>query len=462
MKRSRRSAPPILLYLGVALVAAALGLAGFGLYQKLRHGGVRLPWQSVAGTEEARPARDPRLPPKPTIHLPVPAPVDTAPPALPDTAAPSAPELPEPTEPQRLSRVQERLETNRILLARIEQTPERLDPGWFANVFQFVPEQTVLQAFYDSLLVLGEQLTVAREQALKAAKEKITRDPKVFLGLARKELYATPQDSARLISEVKGNLAVALFLELKLSDGRLEDADESLFAALFRDLQLAYEGLGKMSEAAGQDPRPWLDERLRVLEAATLDRYLRLARYEAEQAAAAETARPGRRTRAAEVTEPQSPRAIEMNKALDKSLQQLGRLYAEATRTDSLDRERSRESADRAFFVLAMVHRRTGSDLVLSTMAAVNQVQRNSFFRQARESWRRAQMAVARGDNPLATEQYGLALQRYEECLSTAVGPEHDRIAGEQEILQQEVAGWQARLSAAPPAPTSPPTSPGR
>lgn len=460
----RRSAPPILLYLGVVLVAAALGLAGFGLYRQLRQQGLSLPWEEgseSAATEEAQAARNPLLPPKPTFHRPAPVPADTLPSATGDTLGEPLPQsgVEELDQPERLSRVEERLETQRILLARIEQTPQRLDPGWFLAVFQFVPEQSVLQAYYDSLLVLGEQRTAVREQTLKAAKEKITRDPKVFLGLARKELYATPQDSARLVDEGKGNLAVALFLELKLAE-RLEDADESLLAALFRDLQLTYEALGQLAVAAEQDPHPWLVERLRVLEATALDGYLRLTRYEAEQAAAMETDRPGRRP-AAEVAAPQSPRGAELNKALDKSLLQLGKLYAEAVRIDSLDREGSRQNADRAFAVLAMVYRRTGSDLVLSTMSAVNQVQRGSLFRQARECWRRAQMAVARGDHPLAAEQYGLAFQRYEECLATAIGPEHDRIAGEQEVLQQEVAGWQARLSAAPPA-APPPQSPGR
>jgi hypothetical protein len=401
--------------------------------------------------------RNPLAPAKPTIRKPSAAPTETPPAAA--VAADTSPPVPvrvtsaaaeAPREVQ-MTRLEARRQLKQRVAEAIAPLPAEPTDSWFVANFAYVPDGAALQAFYDSLLALGAQLTAARERQMKLEHQRISRDPGLFLGRAREAMYATPLDSARLVDEVKGNLAVALFLELKLSDG-LVDAQEPVLNALFKGLEQTYLGLARLAVTQDREPAEWVAQRLRVLEAGALDRYQRLDRLRRQaEAAAAAAAGPGRRREEGPARAlPPDPQQINLSRSLDRFLTQLGKAYTEVASVE-VDEDSRAASTARAFAILAMAQRRTGSESVLSALVRVTDLQRAWWFRQARINWRQAQLAVARGDGPAASQAYALAIRYYESYLATAVGPDRDRILAEQEVLLQEIAGLRAADATATP-----------
>lgn len=442
------SGSPIFLWLGTLCTLVAVAMGGRLWYQQ---------HHAAAPVVEVEQPRNPLAPAKPTIRKPT-AVQDAAPVSagvVADTSAPTpvrvtsaAAEAPREVQ---MTRLEARRQLKERVAAAIAQMPADLNDNWFAANFAYVPDGVALQSFYDSLLVLGEQLTAARERQMKLDHQRISRDPGLFLGRAREAMYATPLDSARLVDEVKGNLAVALFLELKLSDG-LADAQEPVLNALFKGLEQTYLGLARLAVAQDREPTEWVAQRLRVLEAGALDRYQRLDRLrrQAEAAAAVPAGRGRRREEVPARALPPDPQQVSLNRSLDRFLTQLGKLYTDLASTE-VDEDDRAANTTRAFAILAMAQRRTGSESVLSALVRVTDLQRAWWFRQARINWRQAQLAVARGDGAAASQAYALAIRYYESYLATAVGPDRDRILAEQQVLMQEIAGLRAADADATP-----------
>jgi hypothetical protein len=347
---------------------------------------------------------------------------------------------PAPTpEKQPLSESERKRLMTRVLLDRIEKTPERLDLEWFAGICQHIRDEGLLKGYLEGFLSLGAQRLGAYETEQKRAKKVPSTDPRYFINLARSEIYASKPTKERIESKCRGNLALGLYKEQQEKKG-LENIDEEFMASFFKELLAMNKILGRLAREGGEDEEPWLVEQVKILEATAIDRHLRIVQREEM----VRRKREGSQQSAA----PQLLRTGILKKSLNQMLLQLGQLYLERAERETKDREKLQFYADRAFAILAMVYQRTRSGDSLIGIRKVNDIQRHYLHRLARASWKRAQLSATGENREKTAEQYFQATQRYNECMVKAVGLDKEEIAEEFIKLKQEIAAWHAKQKA--------------
>ena len=336
----------------------------------------------------------------------------------------------EPPSPEELRR-----QTTRILLERIKQTPTELNEEWLAEYMRHIRTKAHLDAFFAEFLVAGQKRTAKYNRAQKTSKKILVQDPRYFVGQAASVLVAKDNTEETLIRGVKDNMAQALYKEQEESEGMI-NVDEAFMGAFFKKLLQMYAGLEAIDKKEGGDPGRWLEDHVRTLEAAVMDRYLRVQRR-------LEMAREKKDGTSQSIAGALF-RTDRLEKAINGNLLLLGKVYSEAAAREVVDREKHQFYADQAFYILALIYQRADSGEALNVLRGVNTIQRDYLHRLARTNWKRAQLAVAAGDAAKANESFFVATQRYLQAMAQSVGDKREQIADEFAILKKEIAKWKS------------------
>lgn len=334
-----------------------------------------------------------------------------------------------------------RQQTTRILIPRIKKTPTELNQEWLAQYMRFIRTEADLDLFFYEYLGLGQKSTayIARQykRAQKATKQLPPQDPRYFVLQATSVLVAKDNTERILLRGVKDNMAKALYREQEASEG-IENIEEAFMGNFFKKLLRMYTMLEAIEQQDGGDPVRWLDEHVRTLEAAVMDRYLRVERRLAlarQQGKDSSMSVEGKLTR-----------TDNFAKAINENLLLLGKVYHQAAAREVIDREMHQFYADQAFYSLAMICQRVGmSPDALNVLREINDMQRDYLHRLARTSWKRAQLAMAAGEADKADENFFVATQRYLQAMAQSVEGRREEIAAEFAILKKEIAKWKSR-----------------
>ena len=337
----------------------------------------------------------------------------------------------EPPSPEEL-----RQQATRIILTRIAETPTELNEDWLSRYLRYIRVEADLNAFFAEYLTLGQARSLKYYQAEKASKKLLPQDPRYFVGQATSALHAKDRTERILLKSVKENMAQALYREQEEAEG-MENVEEVFMGTFFKKLLRMYELLEEIEEAAGGTPDRWLEEHVRTLEAAVMDRYLRVQRR-------LELARKKKEGTKQSVAG-HLFRTDRMEKAITENLLLLGKVYHRAAAKEVMNREKHRFYSDQAFYILAMIYQRAKSGEALNVMRQVNEIQRNDIYHLARRSWKRAQLAVAANDLLKADEYFFVATRRYLQAMSQSVEGRRDSIAVEYAALRKEIARWKYR-----------------
>ena len=329
-----------------------------------------------------------------------------------------------------------RRQTTRILLGRIAKTPTELNEQWFAQYLRYIRTEAHLDTFFAQYLTLGQQRSAEHNRAQLASKKLLPQDPRYFVGKATSVLIDRDNTEKSLIRGVKENMAQALYKEQEEAEG-LENVDEAFMGNFFKKLLRMYGILAVIEERDGGKADRWLEDHVRTLEAAGMDRYMRVQR---------------RLDRARQKKEGTSQSAAghlfridRLDKAINENMLLLGKVYHQAAAREVIDREKHQSYANQAFYLLAMIYQRAKSGEALNVMREVNDIQRDYLHRLARVNWKRAQLAMAAGEVAKADERFFIATQRYLQAMSQAVGGKREEIAAEFAILKKEIVRWKSR-----------------
>ena len=354
-------------------------------------------------------------------------------------AAAEKPEPPPVVEKEPPTPAELRQQTTRILIARIKKTPTELNQEWLAQYMRFIRTEADLDLFFDEYLGLGQKRTAEYKRAQKASKKLLPQDPRYFVGQATSVLVANDNTEKKLLRGVKDNMAQALYKEQEESEG-MENVDEAFMGNFFKKLLHMYAMLEAIEQQDGGDSVRWLDEHVRTLEAAVMDRYLRVERRLALVRQGAKDSMHESHLHA------KIARTDNFAKAINENLLLLGKVYHQASAREVIDREMHQFYANQAFYLLAMICQRVGmSPDALNVLREINDIQRDYLQRLARTSWKRAQLAMAAGEADKADENFFVATQRYLQAMAQSVEGRRAEIAAEFVILKKEIAKWKSR-----------------
>ena len=336
-----------------------------------------------------------------------------------------------------------RQQTNRVLIARIKKTPKELNQEWLAQYMRFIRTEADLDLFFDEYLGLGQKRTAQYKRAQKTSKKILPQDPRYFIGQATSVLVAKDNTERMLLRGVKDNMAQALYKEHEESEG-MENVEEAFMGNFFKKLLHMYANLEAIEQQDGGDSVRWLDAHVRTLEAAVMDRYLRVERRFALARQDAKDSMHEGHLRAKTV------RIDNFAKAINENLLLLGKVYHQAAARKVIDRKMHEFYTDQAFYLLAMICQRVGmSPDALNVLREINDIQRDYLHRQARTSWKRAQLAMAAGEAEKAGENFFVATQRYLQAMAQSAEGRREEIAVEFAILKKEIAQWKSRVQTA-------------
>jgi hypothetical protein len=326
-----------------------------------------------------------------------------------------------------------------VLLSRMAKTSDVIDGAWILQVCVHIRDVAALRSFHAELLALGE--TKYAEYAARQRREKkaISSDSRSFVSQVRKEIYATTPSAGRLDKYGRAHLAIALFMQSAAHEG-IENVDAAFMTALFKELVALYSVRRELTARAGQDPAPWMQQQQRVLEAAVLDRYVRLGQVEERIRQQHKNAQGGAAVGLVTMDL--------LHRSLYENLLQLGQLNLEAAEAETRDRDQLRVLVDRAFALMAMVYQRTQSPESLVGVRRINEIQRGVLYRLARTKWKRAQLATAAPDQDAAAEYYFRATQFLNEAIAQSVGPDKVDLVKQFVVLKREIEAWHAARQA--------------
>lgn len=342
-------------------------------------------------------------------------------------------------EPE-LSEEELRRQTVRILLARVANPPTDLNADWLRDTHLYVRDENGLNSFFREYMQMGEKRSIMLERAQLRSKKILPQDPRYYISQANATFVAKENTETTLLKGIKENLAFALYKKQEELEG-LDNIEEQFMGTFFKKILVMFQMLEEMAIKEKRDPEPWMKERVQTLEAAIVDRYLRIERRK-------NLARSKKEGTGHSIA-PELMRTDRLEKAINENLVEMGRVYYEGAAREYIDREKHQYYADQAFKVLAMVYQRSHSGEALNLMREVNDIQRDYLHRLAKTSWKRAQLAAASGDVAKADENYFTAIQRYLQCMSQTVETRRELMAREFLILKREVAEWNAKKKSA-------------
>lgn len=325
-------------------------------------------------------------------------------------------------------------ELGRIIIAQIEQTPDKIDEAWLERVCQYVAGPSTLEELVLRALEQGEKYD-AQYRAEQAANNMVVpADPRFFINQARKMMYGAEPSAKKLQRLVPGLLAMGLFREYQRAEGDWGAARDVIRISYMKEsLQLA-RTLGKLAVGREKDTRALTADVVRLHEAAIVDHFLRIERYSRyAREDMKETDVNGKPVRV---------RISQWNRTLAAHLLELGKIHVEAAWAETLYKRKQQQHAEQAFEILAMVYKLTKSGEAMLQMRESNQILRYNIWKMGQAAWTRARQAAASGDSTQAQRQYLLAKHRYLQCLSRLEMGKRETVFEEYRKLQQDIYRW--------------------
>ena len=394
---------------------------------------------------------------------PVPAKVQTAPVAAVEEVVvdegPTAEELAK----------QDEEDSRRILYEQVGQTQPELTAEWLEDLCQYVRTAQDLAAYWESVLERGRRYAPIYEEANRNEAEVFSLLPQVYIFEAREFIHTQVPDRGKLARHVPDLLALAVFrawsasvddelsrkrgrkksvAEMLLTAGEPVAAEDAIMEAAQReaiipdDTKSSYliEALqaldlqAELAEAAGEDPRQYMEERIRLHEVALVEGYTFVERMTTEARA--------RYSQSSASSAPATVAIGRWNSTLNERLLSLGKIYIEAALAETTYRGRQQQYADLGFSSLAMVFQRTKAGAAITVLREANKIQRYNLWQMGRAAWRQAQLAIKSGNVKEADDHFFTAKQRFLQTLSRLEGSKQPVVRAELERLQAEIAAW--------------------
>lgn len=388
---------------------------------------------------------------------------------------PAAAAVPPSAEPEPVGltpaeiRAQDEEDIIKILLAQIEATPRQIDDAWIAGFCQFVRNGDDLRAYWDSVRTEGERYNAQHPSDApgpkSGSKKSRASNPLVHVFAAREFIYSGEPKEATILGQGRSLIAMAVYLswkadldelrqaEAKKQRRRLEDVqvpndaatiDEDVKTAYFSEMLKVYDVLAQIVVKAGGDPTEFRDEKIRLHEAAIVDRHL-LVQARMQEA----------RERYADLAQSSAPATVAIARAdaeVNAHILALGKIYNDMALHEMAFRGRQQEYAERGFRALALVYQRSKSGESLRVMRESNRIMRYNLWQMARASWKSAKAAAKSGHAQEADDQFFTAKQLYLKCLSMLERSRKPVVLDEYQRLHADIAEWTRTKGARAPA----------
>ena len=350
--------------------------------------------------------------------------------------APVVQEAPAELTPEEIA-VQDEKDIVRILLAQIEATPREIDDAWLMGVCRHIRDREAMEQYMASILADGARFQKVYNAEKAREKQAPSRNPNAYIFEARDLIYARYAGGLsreKLSTQARNLLALGLRMAHENAAEEEREVNDEILTTFFRESSALYRTLEQVATEEGRDPRPWMEEHTRLLEAAIINRYFLIQSLRAE-------ARE-RYSGTGLSAQPARVRIAGWQKALSAHLMDLGRLYVGAASRETTYKLKQQEAAESGFSALAMVYRQTQSPEALRILREANRIQRYNLWQMARASWRGASEAARAGKVQQADEEYFKAKMQYLECLARLEESKKPTVVAELAALQEEIAAW--------------------
>ncbi|MFP6647622.1 MAG: hypothetical protein VCF24_29280 [Candidatus Latescibacterota bacterium] len=388
---------------------------------------------------------------------PPPPPVVQAPPpsrrALVGRAPAPAPKKDE-ISPEQV-RAQDEEDIIKILLAQIESTPTEIDAAWIAEMCREIDDVDSLDVFWKEVVAGGQSFGIAYASRNRKTGMVMSRNSFYYVFEAREHIYSTAPKQDNLLGDGRGllDMAVAKSWEASRKEIREQMAkeqrkkaddielpeevgtlDDELKTTYFKEFLKLYAVLGELVVESGGDARKYVSARIRLHEAAIVDRHQRLT----ETMAQARDRYPG-------TTQSSAPAMVQIKRwsnSVNEHLLALGKIYIEAALAEKAYRGRMQDYADFGFKALAMVYQRSHSGEALGTLREVNRIQRYNLWQMARVAWKKAKALAMAGRVDEADDEFLTAKHHYLLTLSRLERSKKKTVFGEYRRLQADITSW--------------------
>jgi hypothetical protein len=283
----------------------------------------------------------------------------------------------------------------------------------------------------------------------------MSRNSLYYVFEAREHIYSTAPKQDNLLGDGRGllDMAVAKSWEASRKEIREQMAkeqrkkaddielpeevgtlDDELKTTYFKEFLKLYAVLGELVVESGGDARKYVSARIRLHEAAIVDRHQRLT----ETMAQARDRYPG-------TTQSSAPAMVQIKRwsnSVNEHLLALGKIYIEAALAEKAYRGRMQDYADFGFKALAMVYQRSHSGEALGTLREVNRIQRYNLWQMARVAWKKAKALAMAGRVDEADDEFLTAKHHYLLTLSRLERSKKKTVFGEYRRLQADITSW--------------------
>ena len=386
------------------------------------------------------------------------SPESVAPPPPPPTVStPVADEL----SPDQV-KAQDEADIMEILLEQVEATPANIDPGWLQSFCVNVSSREDLKQFWDTVVDEGRKYDAQYTALHEQDRVVLSRNPLYYVFEAREFIHTLEPRAKKLRRQARGLLQMAIYKSWQESLEEAREAlakeqrrkpedvevpeemgsiDDEVKTSFFKENMRRLELLAEIAVAEGGNPRQYTPDRVHLLEAAIVDRFL------SAQDLTVEARERYRQTSAS--SRPATVAIARASRAVDENLLSLGTLYVAEALAEKTFRNRQQDYALRGFQALAMVYQRSHSGAALAVMRKSNRIQRYNLWQMARVAWQNAKRAVEAGDKEEADDQFFHAKQRYLQCLSRLESSKKPIILDEYKRMQADINAWMATRGAA-------------
>jgi len=360
-------------------------------------------------------------------------------------------------------------DSRRILYEQVSQTAPELSDAWLADMCQYVRTEEELTAYWEEILEKGRKYEAVYTEANAEEGEVLSGLAQVYIFEAREFIHTQTPDADKLRRKVPNLLALAVYRawaasvdgELSRKRGRKKSVADMLLAvgqpvesetaiveaaqkeAIIPDetkssyLIEALAGIDlqvELAEVEGEDPRDFMEQRIRLHEVALVEGFTFIGRKVQEA-----------RERYSQNTSSAAPATVAIgrwNAMLNERLLSLGKIYIDAALAETTYRGRQQKYADLGFDALAMVFQRSKTRAAITVLREANKIQRYNLWQMGRASWRQAQLAVKSGKKEEADDHFFTAKQRYLQTLSRLERSKQHVVLEEFNRLQAEITSW--------------------
>ena len=382
---------------------------------------------------------------------PLAAPTSLAPPPRRAVAAKPEKEKLSPDE----VRAQDEVDIIEIILAQIESTPSSIDAAWIAEMCQEISDVDSVTVFWKQVVASGQSYGIRYTSRNRRTGMVMSRNPLYYVFEAREHIYSTDPKEKDLLGPARGLLDMAVAkswaasreeIRERLSKEqrkKVEDVvvpeqmgilDDELKTTYFKEFLKLYSVLGELVSRNGGDARQYVSARIRLHEAAMVDRYQRLLETMTQA-----------RERYRGTTQSSAPATVQIarwSNAVNEHLLAWGRIYVEAALAEKAYRGCMQDYAELGFKALAMVYQLSSSGEALGTLREANKIQRYNFWQMARVAWKNAKALAVAGRVAEADDEFLTAKHHYLLTLSRLERSKKSIVFGEYRRLQADITAW--------------------